>query len=292
LCVSEESYFTIRNQFIRSFATLQLCSYILGIGDRHLENFLVDVATGDAIAIDFGHAFGSATELLRYPELVPFRLTRQITSLIEPLWFSPQQNINSNSSSDSLISYTMVHVLEALRSQKNLILTTMEIFLKEPLMDWLKEASKYGSRSKDFVSIIANNSSNNKSGDVNNVAVNEEPSTVVIEDEELPPEVWYPQAKVNMVKKKLELANPVEILCEELKNNAHLLHRATPSKQPYAAAVERVVRGDSLFGTRYTLKADNSLSCQDVNHQVNILIELATDPNILSRQYIGWAAMV
>lgn len=37
------------------------------------------------ITIDFGHAFGSATELLPVPELIPFRLTRQLVGFLEPL---------------------------------------------------------------------------------------------------------------------------------------------------------------------------------------------------------------
>ena len=38
-------------------------SYILGIGDRHLQNMLVSLATGKSIAIDFGYSFGSAFSL-------------------------------------------------------------------------------------------------------------------------------------------------------------------------------------------------------------------------------------
>lgn len=34
----------------------------------------------------------------------------------------------------------MVHALNALRRRKSLILDTCEIFVKEPLLDWTKEA--------------------------------------------------------------------------------------------------------------------------------------------------------
>jgi phosphatidylinositol kinase/protein kinase (PI-3 family) len=36
------------------------------------------------VAIDFGHAFGSATQFLPFPELVPFRLTRQLVQFLSP----------------------------------------------------------------------------------------------------------------------------------------------------------------------------------------------------------------
>ena len=51
-----------------------MCSYLLGIGDRHLENFLVDTQDGEVLGIDFGIAFDSGLHLA-VPELVPFRLT-------------------------------------------------------------------------------------------------------------------------------------------------------------------------------------------------------------------------
>ena len=35
--------------------------------------------SGGVVGIDFGHAFGTATQFLPIPELVPFRLTAQFT---------------------------------------------------------------------------------------------------------------------------------------------------------------------------------------------------------------------
>lgn len=55
------------------------------MGDRHLQNFLLDVADGTLVPIDFGYSFGTATQLLPVPELVPFRLTRQFAQLLRPL---------------------------------------------------------------------------------------------------------------------------------------------------------------------------------------------------------------
>jgi DNA-dependent protein kinase catalytic subunit len=72
-----ESYLAIRSQFARTLAATSMCSYVLGIGDRHLENFLVDQTTGAVIPIDFGMAFGQGASL-PVPELIPFRLTPQV----------------------------------------------------------------------------------------------------------------------------------------------------------------------------------------------------------------------
>ena len=36
-------------------ATFSIASYLIGIGDRHLENFLVDTTDGEVFGIDFAN---------------------------------------------------------------------------------------------------------------------------------------------------------------------------------------------------------------------------------------------
>ena len=43
LSSSPEAYLALRSQFAKTLANFNICSYILGIGDRHLENFLLDL---------------------------------------------------------------------------------------------------------------------------------------------------------------------------------------------------------------------------------------------------------
>ena len=128
LAASPEAFLMLRSEFAKSLAAVNICSYILGIGDRHLENFLVNLSTGCLIPIDFGHAFGSATEALPVPELAPFRLTRQLEAFLNPL------------GSKGLLEHPMVCIMKALQSKRDVILNTMDIFVKEPLLDWRKHA--------------------------------------------------------------------------------------------------------------------------------------------------------
>ena len=65
-------------------------------------------------------------KFLPFPELMPFRLTPQITNLILP--HSERGQLRSTS--------CMTHVLRALRNSPGLLLCTMDIFVKEPLVDW------------------------------------------------------------------------------------------------------------------------------------------------------------
>ena len=44
---------------IRTYASNCIVGYIVGVGDRHLDNFLVNTRDGSVVMIDFGYSFGS-----------------------------------------------------------------------------------------------------------------------------------------------------------------------------------------------------------------------------------------
>uniref|UniRef100_A0A3Q2CEF8 DNA-dependent protein kinase catalytic subunit n=1 Tax=Cyprinodon variegatus TaxID=28743 RepID=A0A3Q2CEF8_CYPVA len=175
MCNGPEAFLSLRSHFTSSHALLCVSHWVLGIGDRHLSNFMINMETGGMIGIDFGHAFGSATQFLPVPELMPFRLTRQFVDLMKPLKES------------GLIQSTMVHSLRAFRAEPDLLLNTMDVFVKEPSLDWknyeVKQLKKGGTWTES----------------VNTKEIN-----------------WFPLQKVNFAKRKLEGANPATIT-EELK---------------------------------------------------------------------------
>ncbi|CAF1501508.1 unnamed protein product [Didymodactylos carnosus] len=51
---SHEGFYTLRSQFIVSYAVLCTSQYILGIGDRHQSNFLIDTTSGQSIDCQSG----------------------------------------------------------------------------------------------------------------------------------------------------------------------------------------------------------------------------------------------
>ena len=69
LASSPEAFLTLRSYFARTYGCMSICNYILGIGDRHLSNTMVDMKHGGVIGIDFGHAFGSATQVDKNDDL-------------------------------------------------------------------------------------------------------------------------------------------------------------------------------------------------------------------------------
>ncbi|XP_074056019.1 DNA-dependent protein kinase catalytic subunit isoform X1 [Macrotis lagotis] len=176
MSTTPEAFLALRSHFASSHALICISHWILGIGDRHLSNFMINMETGGMIGIDFGHAFGSATQFLPIPELMPFRLTRQFINLMLPM------------KETGLIYSIMVHALRAFRLDPGLLISTMDVFVKEPSLDWKnfeqKMLRKGGSWTRE----------------VNMTEIN-----------------WYPLQKINYAKRKLAGANPAVITCDELR---------------------------------------------------------------------------
>ncbi|KAG8036700.1 hypothetical protein G9C98_004022 [Cotesia typhae] len=72
---SLESFITSRRNFVVTYATMCVAHWILGIGDRHLENTLIKVESGKCTGIDFESSFGGGIDQV-LPECMPFRLTK------------------------------------------------------------------------------------------------------------------------------------------------------------------------------------------------------------------------
>ncbi|XP_951928.1 uncharacterized protein TA15125 [Theileria annulata] len=66
--------YEMSNKFNLSCSIWNIFGYIIGLGDRHTENILIDIKNGDLIHVDYDCLFDKGLKLL-IPELVPFRLT-------------------------------------------------------------------------------------------------------------------------------------------------------------------------------------------------------------------------
>jgi ataxia telangiectasia mutated family protein len=58
------SWFTMRLNYTRSVATTSIVGHVLGLGDRHTSNILMDNVTGEVIHIDLGVAFDQVSDFL------------------------------------------------------------------------------------------------------------------------------------------------------------------------------------------------------------------------------------
>jgi serine/threonine-protein kinase ATR len=78
------NFFHARQNYIKSSAIIDMIGYILGLGDRHMENITFDTITGEIVHVDFNCVF-SKGENLKVPETVPFRLTQSMVDAMGPL---------------------------------------------------------------------------------------------------------------------------------------------------------------------------------------------------------------
>ncbi len=68
----------VRQQaYARSAAVGSMLGHMVGLGDRHLDNILLDRESGDLVHIDHSVTFDKGATL-RVPEVVPFRLTQML----------------------------------------------------------------------------------------------------------------------------------------------------------------------------------------------------------------------
>ncbi|PIK34777.1 putative serine/threonine-protein kinase SMG1 [Apostichopus japonicus] len=67
----------LTQSFSRSTAVMSIIGYIIGLGDRHLDNVLVNFLTGEVVHIDYNVCFEKGKKSTN-PERVPFRLTQNI----------------------------------------------------------------------------------------------------------------------------------------------------------------------------------------------------------------------
>lgn len=49
-----EMFLSMRAAYTASLAVVSMAGYVAGVGDRHTDNFLVDMSSGTLVPIDFG----------------------------------------------------------------------------------------------------------------------------------------------------------------------------------------------------------------------------------------------
>ncbi|KAJ4349705.1 phosphatidylinositol kinase- protein kinase tor1 [Didymosphaeria variabile] len=121
---SSEAWLDRRTNYTRSLAVMSMVGYILGLGDRHPSNLMLDRVTGKIVHIDFGDCFEVAMHREKYPERVPFRLTRMLTYAMEV------SNIEGS------YRTTCEHVMRVLRTNKESVMAVLEAFIHDPLLTW------------------------------------------------------------------------------------------------------------------------------------------------------------
>ncbi|KAF0686845.1 Aste57867_21373 [Aphanomyces stellatus] len=123
------TWYTRRLAYTRSVAVTSIVGHILGIGDRHSQNILIDEASGELVHIDFGVVFDQGMTLTT-PETVPFRLTRDMVDGM------------GVSGVDGDFTRCCEETLHLLRKRGNALTTIVEVFIHDPLYNWTLSPGK------------------------------------------------------------------------------------------------------------------------------------------------------
>ncbi|EAY20688.1 PIKK family atypical protein kinase [Trichomonas vaginalis G3] len=118
-----EHWLKMIDTFATSNSINDAIGYVIGLGDRHPGNILIDKITGKVVHIDFGDCFEKAMNRPYLPEVVPFRLTRM---MVKAMGLTGYNGIFKSSFSD---------ILAILRENWRVLILVLAIFVHEPLIE-------------------------------------------------------------------------------------------------------------------------------------------------------------
>jgi ataxia telangiectasia mutated family protein len=118
-----DAWFERRLAYTRSTAAISILGHVLGLGDRHCHNILLDEKSGEVVHIDLGVSF-EAGRVLPVPEVVPFRLTRD---LVDAMGYTKTEGVFRR-----CCEFTM----DTLREERESIMTLLNVLRYDPLVNW------------------------------------------------------------------------------------------------------------------------------------------------------------
>ncbi|ORX98750.1 hypothetical protein BCR34DRAFT_142938 [Clohesyomyces aquaticus] len=119
-----EAWFAARLRYTRSCAVMSIVGHVLGLGDRHGENVLLEEGNGGTFHVDFNCLFDKGLTFDK-PELVPFRLTHNMVDSMGP------QGVEGPFRTAAELTY------KQLRQHEDTLITILETFVHDPTADFL-----------------------------------------------------------------------------------------------------------------------------------------------------------
>lgn len=121
---SPDSWFGARLRYTRSCAVASMAGHVLGLGDRHGENVLLEESNGGVFHVDFNCLFDKGLTFEK-PELVPFRLTHNMVDAFGAYGV------------DGPFRRSAECAMAVMRANHDALLTTLETFVYDPTADFV-----------------------------------------------------------------------------------------------------------------------------------------------------------
>lgn len=116
------AWFAARLRYTRSCAVMSMVGTILGLGDRHGENVLLEESNGGVFHVDFNCLFDKGLTFAQ-PERVPFRLTHNMVAAMGIYGY------------EGPFRQCSELTLSILRQQEETLMTILEAFIYDPTLD-------------------------------------------------------------------------------------------------------------------------------------------------------------
>lgn len=123
------AWFSARLRYTRSCAVMSMVGTILGLGDRHGENVLLEEGNGGIFHVDFNCLFDKGLTFAQ-PERVPFRLTHNMVAAMGIYGYEGPFRKCSELT------------LSILRQQEETLMTILEAFIYDPTLDLQKDKKR------------------------------------------------------------------------------------------------------------------------------------------------------
>lgn len=123
------AWFAARLQYTRSCAVMSMVGTILGLGDRHGENVLLEEGNGGVFHVDFNCLFDKGLTFAQ-PERVPFRLTHNMVAAMGIYGY------------EGPFRQCSELTLSILRQQEETLMTILEAFIYDPTLDLQRDKKR------------------------------------------------------------------------------------------------------------------------------------------------------
>ncbi|KAG9049511.1 serine/threonine-protein kinase M1 [Tulasnella sp. UAMH 9824] len=114
------AWLSARMAYSRTAAVISMVGFILGLGDRHGENILLDTVNGDTVHVDFNCLFERGKHFA-VPERVPFRLTNNIADGM------------GVTEVEGAFRISCEVTMQILRTNRDTLMSVLEAFVHDPL---------------------------------------------------------------------------------------------------------------------------------------------------------------
>ena len=251
-----EDWLDRRTNYSRSLAVMSIVGYILGLGDRHPSNIMVDRISGKILHIDFGDCFEVAMKRDKFPEKVPFRLTRMLIKALEI------------GGIEGAFRITCENVMRVVRENKDSLNVILAAFVHDPLISFrllIPLLLKQAKNRKNSVKIKENMNNEDENKKKNDSKMMEEMiNNKKIDENEL--------EKKRMGSDERQLYNELEEKDDTESKDLNQIAKIV---------LDRI--SDKLNGSDF-----NKSEELKIYDQIQRLIKQATSHYNLSQSYLGW----